>query len=710
MSLQSLHSHAGATLQIVPPVAPAPPAAGGTATVPVAPILPALTIGRAVGRNSPNRVADVRLVQDRLLALRYLDQAGHAAESPAAGATGSVPAAQLTATIAAIEALQREVQGMATPDGQCGPGGRTLGALNRAIPRPTAAEYAAAAAARAAIVETVTRGVTLTLPVGNATAAAVAAGQANRPADVTAVQQRLVQLGHLAENHGELPPAGATASLPEASLQRTRAAIRRFQDREVTFWRKRGEVTGALTPSVVAPNDATQRLLDRIANYRELFAGGEDITFRDYPASNYTVHPRGTSVTGTALPAALPVAEYTAVGLTPAQTNALRFVSAHEGNFDALNTYDQARVSFGFIHFAGGRGLPPLMALLKARRPAIFAQQFGAFGIEVEFNVANGRIANAALALLDPAAGRVLRGNAAETGIRDSARLSAVFIRAGRNLDIQRVQIEAATRDYILPSLAAQASYDANLVEELAAPGGAVTATYAGAGARAFRATPIYATRRAASRIRERTATSSARIETLLTSEQGLAVLMDRAIQDGAGPGGGGVVRVVGALRWVADREGLAAIAQVAGRERLVLQQVVDDYTADGETGEQLDAAIGAVGALKQAAATATATVAGVLALPQAGVARQAVDRALAVVPRKSFVPGRDQLATGLPAERARLNFAPPPANIAALRALLQASGAALAGLRKPFDPANARAKRARVQDILTGPLAAPVP
>jgi hypothetical protein len=601
---------------------------------------------------------------------------------------------------------------MATPDGQIGTGptGRTLGALNRAIPRPTPAEYAAVTAARNGIVETVTRGVTVTAAVGNATAAAVAAGQVNRPADVTAVQQRLVQLSYLLANHGEGPPANSTASLPQTALARTRDAISRFQKREVKFWRPRAGVTGALTDSVVAPNDATQRLLDLIATYREQFPSGEDISFRDYPRSQYTEHVRGASVEGTAAPSALPVAEFTAVGLTTAQTNALRFVSTHEGNFDALNTYDRARVSFGFIQFAGGRGLPPMMALLKARRPAVFAAQFQAFGIDAEFNVVNGRIANAAVVLLDPAASRVLRGVAAETAIRDSARLAAVFIRAGRNLDVQRVQIEAAARDYVLPSLAAPASFTADVVEELAAPNGAVTATYAGASARAFRATPVYASRRAANRTRERQINSSARIETLLNSEQGLAILMDRAIQDGAGPGGGGVVRFVGAMRWVADREGFTTISLVSGREGLVLQQVVDDFTADSEISGHLDGAIGAVAALAQVAAGAAATVAGVLAMAQAGVARQAVDRAVATLPRKSFVPSRTQLANGLPVERARLNFAPPPATIAALRTLLRSIRDTLATLRQPVEAGNALAKRKRVQDILDSNLGAPPP
>ena len=682
----------------------------GRAADPVEPVLPQISLGRSVGRNGKNRVADVRLVQDRLLTLCYLSQEDHAREIPAAGATGSVPADRLGATIAAIENVQREVLGSTAPDGQVGPSGNAIKAVNRAIPRPTASDYTAVATATTGISQTITRGVTVTGPVGDAPKPAVTKGEANRPADVTAVQQRLVQLGYLSSTHTEQLPSGATASIQSASLQQTVAAIKRFQQRRVNFWRGRGEVKGAITQGVVAPGDATQRLLDKISTYREQFATGEDISFDDLQASQYTKFSQGTSVTGIAKPAALPAAEYAAIGLTPAQTNALRFVSEHEGNFDALNTYDQARVSFGFIQFAGGRGLPPFMALLKSRRPEVFERVFGTFGIDVEFNVVNGNIANAAVVLLVPANQRVLRGADAEGAIRDNQRLSAAFIRAGRNVEVQRVQVEAATRDYVLNSLATQSSYEADLVEVLDAPGGAVTETHAGSNARAFRATPKYGSLKAANRLRERRATTSAPIEALLLSEPGIAVLMDRAIQDGAGPRGGGVLRIIGAMRWVAEREGLSDITQIARRERIVLQQVVDDFAADADISDQIDAALAAVGALRRAAEESSATVAGVVALQSADAARQALDRATAIVPRKSFVTVRTQLANELPAQRTRLDFATPPPDVAALKAELRAVSETLGRLQKPVRADNARAKRRRVEDLFKDMGTAPAP
>ncbi len=683
------------------------------ATDPVVPVRPPVTIVRGVGHAKTNRVADVHAVQDRLLELRYLAQQDYAHEAPAATATANVAENLLTATIAAIRALQGDVLNMARPDGGIDPGGRTLAALNSAIPRPTAAEASAIHTAVTGITETATQGVAITRAVGNVAASTITAGAANLPADVRLVQVRLEQLSYLAAGHGEQPTTGTTAAIPAARLARTRAAIIRFQDQEVAFWRRRGQVTGSVTRGVVAPNDATHRLLNRISSYREQFATGENISFRDFPSSGYTVNPQGTSVPGIAEPSAMPEAEFSAMGLTTDQTAALRYVSSHEGKFDALNTYDVARVSFGFIQFAGGRGLPPLMALLKSRNPTAFRRMFQNYGIDVEFNVSGGRIINAALVVVDPAGGRVLRGAAAEGAIRDSQRLSAIFIRAGRDVDVQRVEIEAATRDYVLPSLAAQASYEADIIEVLVAPdGGAVASTHVGAAARNFRNTQAFVTLRAAGLIRERRSRTQARLETLLTSQQGIAVLLDRAIQEGAGSGGGGVVRLQGAVRWVADRHGLTDIAAVGAQEQAVLRQVVDDFTADIDIAQGLKRAITAIDALHGAAGVASATVASILLLPEAGTARQEIDAAFALVPNKSFVPSRSRLETVLPRQRAELNFTPPPANAQALRTLLRQIKQQLHlafHSRNDVNTVlqNGRAMRRRVTDILASRLTA---
>jgi hypothetical protein len=674
------------------------------ATDPVVPVRPQITLGAGVGKSRPNRSDDVRAIQDRLLELRYLSAADHTTEYPATTGTTPVPETSLAATIAAIRLFQTEVMGIAAPDGRVDAGGNTLRNLNRAIPRPTVAELTAVTTARTGIAETVARGVATTGAIGNVPPATVTAGTANINADVVAVQTRLVQLGHLAAGHGEAPAAGV-ANVPVASLPLTIVAIRQFQTREVNYWLRRGVIAGTVTAGRVSPGDATLQLLNNITNYREVFPTGEDIRFRDFPRSPFTVHMGGTSFTGTASPSALPAADYTAIGLTPDQTAALQYVSSHEGNFDALNTYDRARVSFGFVQFAGARGLPPFMALLKSRNPTAFASMFQTYGIDVEFNVVGGNILNPTIVVLNPTAGTVLRGTAGETAIRDSARLSAIFIRAGRNPDVQRVQVEAATRDYILPPLGSSASYAADIIEVLDAPGGTITATHVGKAARTFRATPAYPTLVTAGRVVERTSATNATLQTLLSSQQGLATLMDRVIQEGLG---GGTARLAGAMRWVADNLGLTNITGVAAHEAAVLQQVVDDFTADIDIATMLGRAVTALQTLRTAAAAAAATVAAVIARTEANAARTEVDNAVAALPRKSFGASRTRLETNLPTERTRLNFTPPSATIAALMILINGIISRLNGLT-PIS-INATAMRARVQGILASTLTAPPP
>src|SRR5712692_7918201 len=166
--------------------------------------------------------------------------------------------------------------------------------------------------------------------------------------------------------------------MPQGNLRATIAALRAFQ-RDVRFWVSKGRVTGAITPGVAAPGDATAALLDRVSVY-SMTVGPAHLSLRDHVVSGATRSEVGVMFVGTALPSAIPVADYQAA-LAPTMADpqqragaaaALKLVSTHEGNFDAINTYDRALVSVGFIQFAGGRGLPPYLALLKARQPAKF--------------------------------------------------------------------------------------------------------------------------------------------------------------------------------------------------------------------------------------------------------------------------------------------------------------------------------------------------
>lgn len=660
------------------------------------------TVGPA---NAANRRGDVRALQDRLVELRYLTEADREIERPLDQGPATVPAAAIERTIAAVRVVQGDA-GLAT-DGRVTPRGKTAAALNKLVPRPTAEELNALAGALATVVAEATRGVEINEAVGK-----VAGG--NRPADVRAVQRRLVGLGYLAADHGEMPAETTTSGVPSSQLKRTRQAIEAFRKTEVGYWVKRGIVAGGQSAEVVRPQDATHRLLDRVGSWTVRFSDGDEITFRDHVRSQYTVNLQGSSVVGIARPTALPLTEFLALGLEPAQAAALRFVSAHEGNFDALNTYDRARVSLGFIQFAGGRGLPAMLALLKATRPAAFSRWFRTYGVDIEFDVQGGAVVAPSLVLLDPTGARHRRGTVAEEAVRDSAQLSAVFIRAGRDREVQRAQIEAAGRDYLLTALRSVASHRIEVIEVLNAPDGVVVERHAGEPGRVFAATARFRQLESAGRIARRTAQSEAPISKLFVSEQGVAVLLDRAVQEGSGPRGAGVGRVVGAVRSVSDARGVVSVSDVVPYERSVLLQVVEDFSADIDIATELNRAAGALG---EVVASATgATLEDLLQRPQLAQARAAVDAAVGHVARKSLTTvanhskwrTRAVLGERLPPQRARLALEPRPATVTALIAVLGDVRTQLLALRPPG--ADAEVMRRRVRAILASGLGSPNP
>ncbi len=512
-----------------------------------------------------------------------------------------------------------------------------------AVPDPTPAELAAVAAARSAVRQSVSRGLTMTGPVG-------ATARGNAPDDVRAVQRRLVDLGKLSASHAESPPTGTTGSVPQASLRASIAALRAFQV-DVQFWVSRGTLTGVITPGVAEPGDATTALLDRVSVY-SMGAGPTAISFRDHVVSRVTRSEAGVMFRGTALPSAIPAADYQAQGLTAGQAAALKFVSNQEGNFDAINTYDRALVSVGFIQFAGSRGLPPYLALLKTRQPAKFRDLLQKLGIDVEFTVSGGSpgrrlpaINASRVVVLDPAGPRVLRGADAETAIRDDKRLTTALILSGRDRDVQLVQIQAAVRNYVRPALDATVSWAAG--------------------------------------------PARARLGDLLRSQKGMAALFDRAIQEGLGAARRRFERVIQRLvRGAAPNAVAPTLADLQRREGDVLAELERDLQAATDVAALIKKARDALATVIQAARAAGATVVGLLARPELSTARRAVTDArsgLAAVINVTSpmnVPVDTTLGTmntTLKSEESRLALTPSPPSLDALITALTASRQALA-------------------------------
>jgi hypothetical protein len=615
--------------------------AGEAVADPIPPPRTPLAIAGPVGRGAANNAPDVRAVQDRLVELRTVDAATIAPERPSAA--GAVPEASLAQTIAAIESFQRQVA--IDVNGTVGLADGTRAELDRAIPLPAPDELSAIAAALQTINQTIGRGLTITGPVG-----AVATG--NAVDDVRAVQARLVAVGRLSPAHGERPATGATGSVPYARLATTIAALGRFQD-EVRFFVDKRTIAGAVTPGVVSPGDATAALLDRISVYT-MAAGGSRVTFRDHVVSATTQSEMGVAFSGSAPPSALPLAAYTSAGLDPAQAAALKLVSTFESHFDAVNTYDRALVSAGFIQFAGGRGLPPYIALLKARQAARFRDLLQTFGLDVEFSVTAGAIAGARLIVIDPAGTRVLRGTAAETAIRDNKRLTTALILSGRDRDVQLVQLEAAVRGYVVPALAATI----------------VPSSHGG----------------------------SVRLREILRSKKGLAALFDRAIQEGVAGARRRFERVIQRMIRAGEPHPPApppkppTELQLQGREGDVLAELERDLQAAGDVAGHLTRARQSLQTLIQAAAAAGASVGGLIGRPELTAARQAVTAARAALPDVvNIVTGGNvdtqlaAIAGTLAAEQTRLALTPAPGTVADLSNALAASRQALEQIAGPF-------------------------
>ncbi len=192
-----------------------------------------------------------------------------------------------------------------------------------------------------------------------------------------------------------------------------------------------------------------------IVLHRYAFADGTRVEFSDHPRKARAKAKRARVVQywGVASAAVEPAVTFTAAGettgLSPEGTEALRFISQHEGGFDAINTWDSARFSWGFIQFAGGRGLPPALALIKSESPRLFQSLFARYGIDV-LPDSGGR---AKCVYVSPKG--TLYGKAAEQAYGDNPLVVALFVRAGRVPEIKQRQVEAAIRNYAAPALAA---------------------------------------------------------------------------------------------------------------------------------------------------------------------------------------------------------------------------------------------------------------
>lgn len=143
----------------------------------------------------------------------------------------------------------------------------------------------------------------------------------------------------------------------------------------------------------------------------------------------------------------LDVNSIASIGLSQNHAKALQYVSVHEGKFDAINSYDKAIFSYGFVQFVGkqehGASLNDVLNSMRTNAGNAFQQVFGRVGIGSE-----GRT----VTVLDDR-GSKLTNDQAWLYIQKDVRLAGAFIQAGFDPSLVLEQLRMANNLYVQPSL-----------------------------------------------------------------------------------------------------------------------------------------------------------------------------------------------------------------------------------------------------------------
>ncbi|MFN4081485.1 MAG: LysM peptidoglycan-binding domain-containing protein, partial [Saprospiraceae bacterium] len=162
--------------------------------------------------------------------------------------------------------------------------------------------------------------------------------------------------------------------------------------------------------------------------------------------SRHMVYPHGIMYVGQSK-IELDLATVQSVGLSWAQARALQYVSTHEGCFDAINSYDKAIFSYGFIQFAAaadvGASLNVLLNSMRQHAPEAFNRIFGRVGIRAE---------GGGVSVLDDL-GATLRGDQAWLYIQRNVPVYGAFVQAGFEPMLIREQLRMANTLYVQPAL-----------------------------------------------------------------------------------------------------------------------------------------------------------------------------------------------------------------------------------------------------------------
>ena len=495
-----------------------------------------LQISNSVGMNGQNVSKDVRKIQDRLYQLGFMTKTVYDSEKTSMNSATKISLWKLVKTIEALKDFQLAAMGIEYMNGLVKPNSGSLMFLNTAVKMPSQAELHNIRNSRSEFNISVTNGYG---QLGdNLTAAVGRTNWGNRAEDVKKVQTQLQQLGYLNQWHGETPK---TATVTAANLTQTIRAIERFQAQQVKYWigKSLANTTSFLEGVVNRDaSDLTFRILRAYTKYELSFRNPlkysqtQTASFTNFIKSWHTIDWEGIGYQGEVLPENLGLWVYKQLGLNEVQAKALKYVSEHEGRFDAINSYDKAIFSYGFIQFAGGTGgFGPMMAFMKHTYPDTFKERFQNYGIDVEYSITQGEIKKAHLVIVEPMQSKILRLTAAETYLRSDKHLNAVFLKAAYDTKVQRSQIESAYRKYVVPALNITADFSVPIIKVLSNNKQTLVKKYVGTAASDYKGTWEYGHFKEKGQIVEENISFwNEPLTNIIRSEKGITVLIDLTV------------------------------------------------------------------------------------------------------------------------------------------------------------------------------------
>ncbi len=212
-------------------------------------------------------------------------------------------------------------------------------------------------------------------------------------------------------------------------------------------------VSNPTTVTPVTPPPATVNVSGGVSGARSIirvnatnFSFPHPTTGAMVNTPNFRPVNAGIAYGGGNSPANLDLGSYMKAGLSNAQAMMLKEVSKHEGCFDAINTWDKAIFSFGFIQLAGGvtgSRLPAFLLNVKTKEPNLFNELFRKFGVDVNGN---------SISVIDDN-GNNQTDNNAYLALQRSKQLCGIWVRAGYNQRVAELQIESAAQYYLVPAL-----------------------------------------------------------------------------------------------------------------------------------------------------------------------------------------------------------------------------------------------------------------